>query len=207
MGTVRILLGLGTNASGRWGVPRDILLRAVDELRQLGMHVERVSRIYSTAPLGPGRQDRYLNAVVLVTSPPPPAELLRLLKRIERRAGRRTSSRRWGPRPLDIDILQYGGKRIGWPPRRRIPGHLILPHPEMHRRAFVLVPLCDVAPDWRHPVLGLGARALLARIARKEVADVRQTLDFQRSACDKLNERVAPPVDAAPGVFSQSHHR
>jgi 2-amino-4-hydroxy-6-hydroxymethyldihydropteridine diphosphokinase len=55
----------------------------------------------------------------------------------------------------------------------------------MHLRAFVLVPLLDVAPHWRHPVLGLGARALLARVARGKVADIRQTLDFQRSACDK----------------------
>jgi 2-amino-4-hydroxy-6-hydroxymethyldihydropteridine diphosphokinase len=207
MGEVQTLLGLGSNASGRWGLPRATLLRAIDELRQVGMQIERISRIFSTAPLGPGRQERYLNAVVLVASPPPPAALLRSLKRLERRAGRRLSSRVWRPRPLDIDILDYGGKQIGWPPRRRMPGRLVLPHPEMHRRAFVLVPLLDVAPAWRHPVLGLGARALLARIARKDVADVRQTLDFQRLACDKLIERVAPPVDAAPGAFSQPHHR
>jgi 2-amino-4-hydroxy-6-hydroxymethyldihydropteridine diphosphokinase len=55
----------------------------------------------------------------------------------------------------------------------------------MHRRAFVLVPLLDVVPHWRHPVLGLGARALLARLARSQIADVRPTLDLERPACDK----------------------
>jgi 2-amino-4-hydroxy-6-hydroxymethyldihydropteridine diphosphokinase len=99
--------------------------------------------------------------------------MLRLLKRIERRAGRRLG-RRWGPRPLDIDILDYRGTRIGWPPRRREPGRLILPHPEMHRRVFVLVPLLEIAPHWRHPILGLGARALLSHLAPAKVADMRQ---------------------------------
>jgi 2-amino-4-hydroxy-6-hydroxymethyldihydropteridine diphosphokinase len=182
---VRILLALGANASGPWGAPRATLLRAIEALRQDGVRVLRASRAFSTGPVGPGLQERYLNAVLLVATPLPPAELLRLLKRIERRAGRRSSSRTWGPRPLDIDILQYGGKRIGWPPRRRVPGGLVLPHPEMHRRAFVLVPLLDVVPHWRHPVLGPGARALLARLARNQVADVRPTLALERPACDK----------------------
>jgi 2-amino-4-hydroxy-6-hydroxymethyldihydropteridine diphosphokinase len=182
---VRILLGLGANASGPWGAPGATLPRAIDELRQDGVCVLRASRTFSTAPHGPGLQDRYLNAVLLVATPLAPAALLRLLKRIERRAGRRLSGRKWGPRPLDIDILQYGGKRIGWPPRRREPGRLVLPHPEMHRRAFVLVPLLDVVPHWRHPVLDLGARALLVRLARNQVAGVRPTLDLERPACDK----------------------
>jgi 2-amino-4-hydroxy-6-hydroxymethyldihydropteridine diphosphokinase len=149
------------------------LARALEELSQAGVRIVRASQLYSTAPVGPGRQSRYLNAVVVAATPLPPAALLRALKRIERRAGRRRG-RRWGPRPLDIDILQYGAKRIGWPPRWREPGGLILPHPEMHRRAFVLVPLLEVAPRWRHPVLGLQARALLRRLALREVADIRQ---------------------------------
>jgi 2-amino-4-hydroxy-6-hydroxymethyldihydropteridine diphosphokinase len=149
------------------------LARALDELSRAGIRVVRISRTYSTAPLGPGRQDRYLNSVALVAARLPPAVLLRLLKRIERRAGRRLG-RKWGPRPLDIDILDYRGTRIGWPPRRRQSGRLILPHPEMHRRVFVLVPLLEIAPHWRHPVLGVGARALLSHLAAGKVADVRQ---------------------------------
>jgi 2-amino-4-hydroxy-6-hydroxymethyldihydropteridine diphosphokinase len=68
------------------------------------------------------------------------------------------------PRPLDIDILDYGGRRQGWPPMRRERGRLILPHPLLHRRTFVLVPLMEVAPHWRHPVFGCRPRGLLARL-------------------------------------------
>jgi 2-amino-4-hydroxy-6-hydroxymethyldihydropteridine diphosphokinase len=181
-----VLLGLGANIPGRWGPPGATLARAVRELTQAGVRVLRLSDIYSTAPQGTGPQPRYLNAVALVAAPLPPAALLRLLKRIEREAGRGLG-RRWGPRPLDIDILDHGGRRIGWLSRRREPGRLVLPHPEMHTRAFVLVPLLQVAPRWRHPVLGLGARTLLARLRPVEVADVLQTLDFARPACDKFS--------------------
>jgi 2-amino-4-hydroxy-6-hydroxymethyldihydropteridine diphosphokinase len=201
-----VLLGLGANAPGRWGGPRTSLARAIEQLALAGVQVIRSSRLYSTAAHGPGLQDRYLNGVVLATTPLPPAALIRLVKRIERQAGRRLG-RKWGPRPLDIDLLDCGGRRIGWPPRRRERGDLILPHPEMHARAFVLVPLNDVAPHWRHPALGLGARALLARLVPARVAEVRPSLDFEASAWHKSAERVLPPVDSVPGAFSQPHHR
>ena len=204
---MKVFLALGANVPGPWGPPGASLARAIDELCQARVPIIRASRVFSTAPQGPGLQDRYLNAVVQVAAPLAPAALLRLLKRIERDAGRR-SGPKWGPRPLDMDIIDYGGWRIGWPPRRREPGRLILPHPEMHARAFVLVPLLEVAPHWRHPVLGLGARTLLARLAPAKAADVRpQTLDLQRPACDKRAERTSPPVDAVPEAFSRPHHR
>ncbi len=204
---MKALLALGANISGSWGAPRVTLARAVDELSHAGVRALRCSRHFSTRAVGPGLQHRHLNSVVLVETNLSAVSLLRLLKRIERRAGRR-SGRRWGPRALDIDILDYGGRRVGWPPRGREPGRLILPHPEMHARAFVLVPLLDVAPRWRHPVLGVTARTLLAHLASAEVADVRpRTLDLERSACDKHPERMSPPVDAVPEAFSRPHHR
>src|SRR5262249_8436131 len=88
---------------------------------------------------------------------------LRLVKGLERQAGRRLGQT-WGPRPLDIDILDFGGRRLGWPPGRHRRGRLILPHPEAHRRAFVLVPVADIAPAWRHPVLGATPARPLARL-------------------------------------------
>jgi 2-amino-4-hydroxy-6-hydroxymethyldihydropteridine diphosphokinase len=100
--------------------------------------------------------------------------LLRLLKQLERRAGRLTT-RTWSQRPLDIDILDYGGRRMGWPVRRRERSRLILPHPELHARAFVLMPLRDVAPHWRHPVLGLQVNRLLAQLAPAARAGVRRS--------------------------------
>jgi 2-amino-4-hydroxy-6-hydroxymethyldihydropteridine diphosphokinase len=128
-----------------------------------------------------------LNAVLEARARVAPATLLRLVKNIERRAGRRLGVP-WGPRPLDIDILDYGGRQVGWPARRRERGVLVLPHPEMHRRAFVLVPLLEVAPRWRHPVLAISGRSLLARIPHSERGSVRQTLDFPPSPCDKARQ-------------------
>jgi 2-amino-4-hydroxy-6-hydroxymethyldihydropteridine diphosphokinase len=110
--------------------------------------------------------------------------LLRLAKRIERQAGRRLGGH-WGPRSLDIDVLDYGGRSYGSPSRRRRRGQLVLPHPEMHRRAFVLVPLLEVVPHWSHPALGATARTLLARLGPSHRRGVRQSLDFARSPCDK----------------------
>jgi 2-amino-4-hydroxy-6-hydroxymethyldihydropteridine diphosphokinase len=148
------------------------------------VEVVAASHIYATAPLGPGRQAQYLNAVVEARAPVGPAALLRALKRIERRSGRRLGVL-WGPRSLDIDILDFAGRRLGWPARRRQRGTLVLPHPEMHRRAFVLVPLLEAAPHWRHPVLRVAGRTLLARIPKENRRGVRQSLDFVQGACDK----------------------
>jgi 2-amino-4-hydroxy-6-hydroxymethyldihydropteridine diphosphokinase len=179
-----VILALGANLRGRWGTPGEALGRACQELAQTGLHLVCASRIYTTTPLGPGRQTPYLNAVLVLQAHMAPGCLLRLVKRIERRAGRRLGSR-WGPRCLDIDVVDQGGRRIGRASRRRIPGRLILPHPEVHRRAFVLVPLLDVVPAWCHPVLGIPGRTLLARLGAKDRANVRPTLDFVHTACDK----------------------
>ena len=181
----RITLGLGANLASRWGTPLETFIRAKEELAQRGVHIISTSHLYSTAPKGPGHQGRYLNAVLLGQTRLAPGVLLRLVKRIEREAGRRLGYR-WGPRCLDIDILDYGGRRIGWPARQSERGQLQLPHPLIHERAFVLVPLLDVVPAWSHPVLGISGRRLLARLAPKSAIDVRQALDSTRLACDKV---------------------
>ena len=170
-----VLLALGSNMRGAWGSPAETFAHAQRALSSHGVRVLRVSPVYSTAPIGHGRQARYLNAVMLIDAPLAPASLLRLVKRLERDAGRRLGQH-WGPRPLDIDILDHGGRRLGWPPRDdRRRQRFILPHPELHQRAFVLVPLIDVAPAWwRHPVLGLAASTLLARLPAHARAGVRR---------------------------------
>jgi 2-amino-4-hydroxy-6-hydroxymethyldihydropteridine diphosphokinase len=140
-----LLLALGGNMPGRWGGPGESISRACRELEAAGLRVTRASSLYLTEPVGGGRQPAYLNAVIMASGAWSPGRLLRLVKRIERRAGRGLAPTNQA-RPLDIDILDYGGRRMGWPPLRRERGRLILPHPLLHRRTFVLVPLLEIAP-------------------------------------------------------------
>jgi 2-amino-4-hydroxy-6-hydroxymethyldihydropteridine diphosphokinase len=157
-----VIIALGGNKTGNWGQPADALQRAIRELATHGVLVVAQSPIYRTQALGGGRQPSFLNSVILVQSALPPAGLLRLLKRLERTAGRQLG-RRWGPRPLDLDIIDFRGLRLAWRSSPLQRASLTLPHPEAHKRSFVLKPLLDVAPHWRHPVLGASAQTLLRR--------------------------------------------
>ncbi len=177
-----ILIALGANVAGPWGSPPNTLARAARAL-PAGLTIVRASALYKTEAVGTTRQPPYLNAVILATSRIPPAVLLRAFKAIERDAGRRPGPVA-GARPLDLDIIDYGGRRIGWPPGRRVRGGLVLPHPLAHLRAFVLTPLLDVAPKWTHPVLRIGGHALLARLPHARHG-VRRILDSRWLSCDE----------------------
>jgi 2-amino-4-hydroxy-6-hydroxymethyldihydropteridine diphosphokinase len=157
-----IWLGLGGNVSGAWGSPKTAFCRAIASLEEAGLSIVACSSVYETVPIGRVRQPAFKNAVVGVRGSVAPGALLSLLKRLERRAGRRANGR-WGPRPLDIDILDFRGRIVGCPSLVRQSGRLVLPHPELHRRGFVLVPLLEVAPRWHHPRLGRRGSALLKR--------------------------------------------
>ena len=166
----KVLVALGANCPGPWGKPAQTLHCALRELERSGVTVLDVSDLYETAAMGQTRQLPYLNAVALAATSLPAPSLLRLLKQIEAQAGRR-GGRPWGMRTLDLDILDYKGLRLNWAkakrgaPRRRHP--LILPHPELDQRAFVLKPLLDVAANWRHPVLKVSARELWRRVSKR----------------------------------------
>jgi 2-amino-4-hydroxy-6-hydroxymethyldihydropteridine diphosphokinase len=110
-------------------------------------------------PVGPAHS--YVNAVIEVRCSLGPAAMLRLLKSVERKAGRRTRGK-WTARPLDLDIISFKGMRTFWPRRRA--GSLTLPHPEAHGRGFVLVPLLMIEPHWFHSGLGVSGKRLLARL-------------------------------------------
>jgi 2-amino-4-hydroxy-6-hydroxymethyldihydropteridine diphosphokinase len=164
----KILAGFGANCPGPWGNPAETIARALSELESAGVQVVAVSPFYATAAIGRARQASYVNAVALIDTDLPPDALLRLLKRIERSAGRR-GGRPWGPRTLDIDIIDYKGLVRHWRGgagayARAGARPLVLPHPLAHQRPFVLAPLADIAPGWRHPVLGKSARDLLRRL-------------------------------------------
>lgn len=151
-----VMVGLGSNRCSRWGPPAATIAVAVRALAAAGLQVRAVSSLYETAPLGSAAQECYVNAVALVATAVPPAALLRRLKGIERRAGRR-SARPWGPRALDLDLLDWKGVVQGWQrgsgASGRHIGGLVLPHPRLHERPFVLYPLAEIAPGWRHPIL------------------------------------------------------
>ena len=170
----RILIALGSNREGCWGAPASALQRAVDEMRSRGISVDALSSIYSTAGVGSGQPGEYANAVIAAESHLGPVALLRLLKRLEARAGKR-SARPWGPRALDLDIIDYkgvvhhwrGGAPVGGQDRR-----LTLPHGRAHERPFVLKPLLDVAPRWRHPVLKQSVMQLWRNAMRNDAGEI-----------------------------------
>jgi 2-amino-4-hydroxy-6-hydroxymethyldihydropteridine diphosphokinase len=131
----RAYLALGSNLGDRVAY----LQGAVDALAATpGVSVVGVSRVYETDPVGGPEQGRYLNAVVAIESARPPRELLAVAQHAES-AARRVRGERWGPRTLDVDVLLVGDAEIHDP-------DLVVPHPRMWERGFVLAPLHDVAP-------------------------------------------------------------
>ena len=136
--TRRAYLGIGTNLGDRLAY----LQLAVDALAAAeDVHFVAVSPVYETAPVGGPEQPDYLNAVVAVDTPLTPRALLRLAQAIEADADR-VRTVRWGPRTLDVDVLVVGDEHVDEP-------DLVVPHPRMTERAFVLVPLADLDPAWR----------------------------------------------------------
>jgi 2-amino-4-hydroxy-6-hydroxymethyldihydropteridine diphosphokinase len=133
---VRVFLGLGSNLGDR-------LVHLADAVRFISrdkdLRLERVSSVYETAPVGPIEQPPYLNAVLVLSTRLSPRALLERVKDYERQAGR-VPGERWGPRTIDLDILLYGCDEVSEP-------GLHIPHPELERRAFVLVPLAELEPE------------------------------------------------------------
>jgi len=148
---VIVYLGLGSNLGNR----QDNLDRALDFLSQR-LRVEKISSVYETEPVGNINQPRFLNLVCQAYTRLAPLELLTLAKSIESKLGR-TSNKPNTPRPIDIDILFYGEQVIETP-------ELVIPHPRLIERAFVLIPLAEITPDLVHPVSGKTVKELLEAI-------------------------------------------
>jgi len=149
---VRAYVGLGSNLGDRSAH----LLLGLSALSRLpDTHLLRLSPVYETEPVGPP-QPPYLNLVAELETELAPRALLLEMLRIERALGRERRER-WGPRTLDLDLLLYGDLVLE-------EEGLTVPHPRLHQRAFVLVPLLDLLPEGRHPLLGQSFRELLASL-------------------------------------------
>ncbi len=164
-------LGIGSNVGDRVTAIR----RAVEALSKVGELVA-ASSIYETAPFGVTDQPEFLNCCVSLETPLAPRELLRRTRAIEQELGR-VAGPRWGPRTVDIDILLYGDRSMRTP-------DLVVPHPGLLERAFVLVPLAEIAADRAIPGAGVTVADALARVARQP--------DDVRRVAPPPRRRVAP---------------
>ena len=149
------IVSVGSNMGDKLGNCR----RAIAALGEIdSTRVLAVSRFYKTAPVDYLDQDWFVNAAVKIDTPLAPLELLEALHKIQRRAGRTHDLIRFGPRVIDLDIIFYDAAVIQTP-------ELVVPHPRMHKRRFVLQPICDIDPAIVHPVIKKSVRTLLGRLA------------------------------------------
>jgi 2-amino-4-hydroxy-6-hydroxymethyldihydropteridine diphosphokinase len=146
-------VGIGSNLE-------DPTSRCREAFRRLdtvpGIRVLRCSSLYRTAPVGPQDQPWFINAVAEIRTDLPPRKLFEALKEIEGKMGR-VDGPRWGPRVIDLDILLLGQRVV-------VEEGLVIPHPELHRRRFVLEPLCELASHVIHPGFGISSSGLLDRM-------------------------------------------
>ncbi len=147
-------IGIGSNIGNR----EDNCKNAIKLLIEYGVRVLKLSSKIETKPWGMSDQPDFINMAIRVETAKEPLELLDILKNIETDIGRRPGPR-WGPRVIDLDILLYEDQTVKT-------SHLEIPHPRMCERAFVLEPLCEIAPEALHPILNKSVRELLEEIAR-----------------------------------------
>jgi 2-amino-4-hydroxy-6-hydroxymethyldihydropteridine diphosphokinase len=178
-------VALGANLPLGDAAPAETVAEAVAALEGVPGRVEAASRIYATPCVPEGAGPDYANAVVRLATPLGAEALLAALHAVERRF-ERVRQTRWGARTLDLDLLDHGGAVVpdrsvwavwaGLPAeeqRIRTPDRLILPHPRLQARAFVLVPLAEVSPGWRHPVTGQTAASLRDALPAADRAGIR----------------------------------
>ncbi|MFW5655112.1 MAG: 2-amino-4-hydroxy-6-hydroxymethyldihydropteridine diphosphokinase [Roseicyclus sp.] len=177
-------MAVGANLPSRGVAPADSVRSALDMLERLAGVPVRRSRLWRTPAFPPGAGPDFVNAAAAFRWSGPARGVLDLLHRIEDAHGRKRTAR-WEARVMDLDLIAMGGEvlpdaatQARWAAlspqdaAREMPDRLILPHPRLAERAFVLAPLCDVGPDWRHPVTGLTAAEMLQALPAEAMAGV-----------------------------------
>lgn len=154
---MKAAVSLGSNLGDRLGSIRQARLL----LKERGVCIVGSSDVFETAPWGFKDQPNFLNACLLLDTEESPRDLLLKTQSIESEMGR-ISRFHWGPREIDIDILFMNGLTVN-------EDDLVIPHPEITRRAFVLVPLCQIAPEWRHPLLKQNVMDMAMHVSRDNV--------------------------------------
>jgi len=178
------LVALGANLPSRAGGPADTLRAALDRLGDSGLRVAAVSRVFATRCFPQGAGPDYVSAAAVVTGAADPRTLLKSLHRVERAFGRERTQR-WGRRVLDLDLLAFGDMvlpdldtQARWrnlPLQDQMtcsPDSLVLPHPRIQDRAFVLIPLAEIAPDWTHSVLRCSVSEMADALPEAEKAQI-----------------------------------
>jgi 2-amino-4-hydroxy-6-hydroxymethyldihydropteridine diphosphokinase len=165
-----VYIGLGSNLGDREHNLREaiVAMGRIDAVAVLAL-----SSLYDSAPVGPP-QPRYLNAVVELECTLPPQRLLTILKQIETDLGRTRPGSKWMARPIDLDILLWDGVVVA-------DANLQVPHLELHKRRFALEPLCELAPDALHPLLGTTVSQMLKDLGPQDVVKL-ESLDWPNAA-------------------------
>ncbi len=190
-----VVIALGANVTSTFGAPYFTVQQAISRLASDSLTMGEVSRFYRSPAFPAGSGPDFVNAVVMATTTLSAADLLTHLHAIEAGLGRERRTR-WEARVIDLDLIAYESQVLpdtqtflSWhdlpleAQKRAAPDGLVLPHPRMQDRAFVLGPLCDVAPDWLHPVLGQTAKTLFDALP-----------DADKRALTPFDPPVAPPA-------------